>query len=416
MTGRRLLSADAVRSLPARAALPGRGFQGTRRLLPRGDAVLLVAVLTLCALGALLVWSATRHRLEGTGGNTAGFLLRHLFNVGIGLTLGAVTATLDHRMLRAYVPVVYVASVLGLLAVLTPLGTTKNGSHSWIDLPAGFSLQPSEFAKVALVVGMSMMLAERRETDSAPAGVDITRTLALAAVPVTLVMLQPDLGTVMVLMFLVLGVVSVAGVRGRWLAGLLGMGIAGAAIVIQLGILRTYQLERFTAFVNPEADPRGFGYQTQQARIAIGSGGFTGTGLFQGPQTAGGFVSEQQTDFVFTVAGEELGFLGGVAILALFAIILWRIARIAMRTDDIFGRLAATGVLCWFTFQVFENIGMTVGIMPVTGLPLPFLSYGGSAMFANLMAVGVVLNVQRRGHGQRDVAFAGVSAPGARRR
>jgi rod shape determining protein RodA len=220
--------------------------------------------------------------------------------------------------------------------------------------------------------------------------------LLVAALPMALILLQPDLGTVLVLVFIVLGVLAVSGASARWLGGLVLAGVVVSAGAVQLGLLDDYQLARFAAFADPELDPRGVGYNTNQARIAIGSGGLTGKGLFQGPQTSGRFIPEQQTDFVFTVAGEELGLLGASALLALLGVVLWRGLRIALLASDLFGRLLAAGVVCWFAFQSFVNVGMTLGIMPVTGLPLPFVSYGGSAMFANLLAVGLLQNVHLR--------------------
>jgi rod shape determining protein RodA len=358
--------------------------------------VLLVAVLALSGLGSALVWSATRLKLEGAGEDPQSFLKRHILNVLVGLALGAVASLLDYGLLRAYAPIIYVASLAGLVAVLTPLGRTINGSHSWIVLGGGFSIQPSEFAKVALIVGMAMLLAEKRDAEDAPRHVDVLLVLLLAGVPIMLVLLQPDLGTVMVLAAIVLGVLMVSGAPNRWVVGLILAGVIGAFAVAQLGVLSDYQVARFAAFANPELDPRGVGYNTNQARIAIGSGGLTGKGLGQGSQTNGHFVPEQQTDFVFTVAGEELGFVGAAGILLLFTVLLWRACRIAMRAGDVFGALIAGGVTCWFAFQVFENIGMTLGIMPVTGLPLPFVSYGGSSMFANFVAVGLLQNVHMR--------------------
>jgi len=364
----------------------------------RIDWLIFGSALVLSLLGSLLVWSATRPRLLEAGANPQAYLQRHLLNLAIGLALGVLAAVVDYRMLRAYAPVVYVGSCLGLVAVLL-VGTTINGAHSWIVVGGGFQLQPSEFAKVALVVGMAMLLAERRTHENARRSADVPLVLALAAVPLGLVMLQPDAGTAMVFVFTILGVLSVAGVPARWIAGLVAAGVLAAVLAVQLHVLQAYQLDRFRVFTNPDANTSGAAYTVVQARIAIGAGGLFGTGLFHGTQTNGKFVPEQQTDFVFTVAGEELGFLGAGGIILLFAILLWRALRVASRSPDMFGRLVAVGVVSWFAFQTFVNIGMTLGIMPVTGLPLPFLSYGGSAMFANWMAVGLLLNVQMR---QRD--------------
>jgi rod shape determining protein RodA len=360
------------------------------------DWVLALAVAALLALGTVLVWSATRQRELDAGLDPQAFLKKHLLNITIGLALAVVTTMLDYRMLRAYAPFVYGFSVLGLLAVLSPLGSTINGAHSWIQLPGGFSTEPSEFAKLALCVALPMILAERRDAETEPRLNDVALTLGIAAVPMGLVMLQPDLGMTVAMGVVVLGILAVAGTPSRWLVVLLASGSFAVFVAIKLGVLATYQVHRFAAFANPKLDPQGAGYNVNQAKIAIGSGGLLGKGLFHGSQTNGKFVPEQQTDFIFTVAGEELGFVGAAAIVLLLLVVLWRAIRIAMLAEDLFGVLMATGIVCWFTFQAFENIGMTLGIMPVTGLPLPFVSYGGSSMFANLMAVGLLQNVHVR--------------------
>jgi len=220
--------------------------------------------------------------------------------------------------------------------------------------------------------------------------------LAVAALPTALILLQPDLGTMLVLAATVFGVLAAAGTPRRWL-GLLALGGAtGAFAAVSAGWLKDYQLDRFLAFTNPALDPRGAGYNVEQARIAVGNGGLFGQGLFDGSQTRSGFVPEQHTDFVFTVAGEELGLVGAGLLIALLGIIIWRALLIAARTDDVFGRVAAAGIACWFGFQAFQNIGMCLGIMPVTGVPLPFVSYGGSSMFAGMLAVGLLQNIHLR--------------------
>jgi rod shape determining protein RodA len=347
-------------------------------------------------IGAFLVWSATKTRLEAADGDPQAFLKRHVLNLLLGLALGAVAALVDYRMLRAYAPIVYVASCLGLIAVLSPLGSVINGSRSWIQVGAGFQIQPSEFAKVALVVGMAMILGEKRDGEDDPRDSDVVLVLALAAVPMGLIMLQPDFGTMMVFVFTILGVLAVSGAPARWIGGLVTIGVSGGWAILHFNLLEDYQLERFKAFANPGANLSTAGYNVNQARIAIGSGGFRGAGLFHGTQTTGQFVPEQQTDFVFTVAGEELGFIGAGLILLLLAIVLWRGIRIAATAGDAFGTLVASGVVSWFAFQSFVNIGMTLGIMPVTGLPLPFVSYGGSSMFAVMIAIGLLCNVHMR--------------------
>ena len=359
-----------------------------------GDAVrwtesdwgLVVAALGLSVLGALLVWSATR-RQDGTA-----YLVRHLLNTAMGLGFAAVLTRMGYQLLRAVAPVLYLASVGGLVLVLTPVGSTINGSHSWIQLPGGFSVQPSELAKVALCLGLAIILSERLDRGATPDGRDLLFAAVVTAVPIGLVMLQPDLGSALVLGALGFGVVAVSGAPKRWLAATVALVVAGIVVALTTPVLGAYQRDRLTAFANPQADPQGFGYQTRQVRIAIGSGGWSGQGLFHGHQTQGGFIPFQQTDFVFSVAGEELGFLGAAGLVLLLGFVILRSLLVAARAQDAFGLLVGAGVAVWFLFQVFENVGMNLGLMPVTGLPLPFLSYGGSSMFACWLAIGLVNN------------------------
>ncbi|MBC2900955.1 rod shape-determining protein RodA [Streptomyces cupreus] len=365
-------------------------------LARRLDWPILFAALALSLVGSVLVFSATRNRTEINQGDQYYFLVRHILNTGIGFALMIGTVWLGHRTLRTAVPILYGVSVFLILLVLTPLGSTINGAHSWIQLPGGFSLQPSEFVKVTIILGMAMLLAARVDAGDKPYPDHRTvlQALGLAAVPMLIVLLMPDLGSVMVMVVIVLGVLLASGASNRWVFGLLSAGTIGAIAVWKLHILDDYQIARFAAFANPSLDPAGVGYNTNQARIAIGSGGLTGAGLFNGSQTTGQFVPEQQTDFVFTVAGEELGFVGGGLIIVLLGVLLWRACRIARETTELYGTIVAAGIVAWFAFQSFENIGMTLGIMPVTGLPLPFVSYGGSSMFAVWVAVGLLQSIR----------------------
>ncbi|MGX1883714.1 rod shape-determining protein RodA [Streptomyces sp. NPDC055287] len=362
----------------------------------RLDWPLLWASLALSVIGALLVWSATRTRDQLNQGDPEYFLWRHVLNTGIGLVLMVGTIWLGHRTLRGAVPVLYGLSVVLVLLVLTPLGATINGAHAWIVIGGGFSLQPSEFTKITIILIMAMLLAARVDAGDQehPDHPTVVKALCLAVVPIVVIMLMPDLGSVMVIAVIILGVLLTSGASNRWVLGLIGTGAVGAVVVWQLGVLDEYQINRFAAFANPELDPAGVGYNTNQARIAIGSGGLSGTGLFKGSQTTGQFVPEQQTDFVFTVAGEELGFLGAGLVLLLLGVVLWRACRIARETTELYGTIVAGGIIAWFAFQSFENIGMTLGIMPVAGLPLPFVSYGGSSMFAVWVAIGLLQSIR----------------------
>ncbi|KOV93176.1 MULTISPECIES: rod shape-determining protein RodA [Streptomyces] len=363
----------------------------TRRL----DWPILLAATALSLLGSLLVYSATRNRTELNQGDPYFFLIRHLMNLGIGIALMIGTVWLGHRALRNAVPILYGLSVCLALVVLTPLGATINGQRNWLVI-GGFSLQPAEFLKVTIILGMAMMLAARVDAGDKPYPDHRTvfQSLCLAAVPILILLLMPDLGSVLAMVAIILGVLLASGASNRWVFGLLTAGVIGCIAIWQLHILDEYQINRFAAFANPDLDPAGVGYNTNQARIAIGSGGLTGAGLFHGSQTTGQFVPEQQTDFVFTVAGEELGFVGAGFIIFLLGVLLWRACRIARDSTELYGTIVAAGIVAWFAFQSFENIGMTLGIMPVTGLPLPFVSYGGSSMFAVWVAVGLLQSIK----------------------
>ncbi len=376
----------------------------TRRRTPQLDWVLMGAALALLVIGTLLVWSATSNREVLTGGDSTAFLRKQLVNLAIGGVLLVLVLATDHRWLRLLTPLVYLASMVGLGLVLA-MGTTVNGSRSWL-MVGGMSIQPSEFAKVAVVVGTALWVAERVEWNRRVGAADVVGMLAIAGLPAALIMLQPDLGTMLVLSATVFGLLAVAGVARRWLGGLVAGGVAVAAFAVWSGFLKDYQIDRFMAFTNPDLDPRGAGYNTEQARIAVGNGGVTGQHLFSGSQTRSGFVPEQHTDFIFTVAGEELGLLGAGAVIVLLAVVVWRALAIAARAEDMFGRVAAAGIACWIGFQSFQNIGMCLGIMPVTGVPLPFVSYGGSSMFAALVAVGLLQNIHLRSSSRIPTAFS----------
>jgi rod shape determining protein RodA len=369
----------------------------SRVAVPGLDWVLLGAAGLILTIGTLLVWSATASNEMLTQGQPTSYLHKHLVNILIGLVLAAAVMATDHRWVRIVTPLVYVASIIGLMLVLV-MGTTINGSRSWLML-GGLSIQPAEFAKLAVVIGMAMIIAERTENSrKRQVGmVDVGLMGVIAGIPALLIILQPDLGTMLVLSATVFGVLAVAGVPRRWLLVGVGGALTVAFLAISLGLLKQYQINRFMAFTDPGLDPRGAGYNTTQARIAIGNGGLFGRGLFDGSQTRSRFVPEQHTDFIFTVAGEELGLIGAGVLILLFAVLLWRALHISMNADDMFGRVAAAGIACWFAFQTFQNIGMCLGIMPVTGVPLPLVSYGGSSMFASMMAVGLLQNIAMRG-------------------
>ena len=300
-------------------------------------------------------------------------------------------ATVPARRLRALTPLAWLGCVLLLLAVLTPLGTVVNGARSWFDL-GPVQLQPAELAKVATIAALAAYVNAARGPFGAR---HLAVCLVIVGAPAVLILGQPDLGSVLVFAAIALGVLLVAGARPRHFAvlGVLGGLLLGAAFAT--GAVEGYQRDRLTSFAADGGAGDEAGYNLDQAKTAIGAGGLTGTGLFQGTQTRGRYVPEQQTDFIFTVVGEELGFLGGASLLVLFAVVCWRVWRTAWVARGTFGALLCVGVLAMLLFQVFENVGMAMGIMPITGLPLPFVSYGGSSLVATLAAIGLVLNVHR---------------------
>ena len=358
------------------------------------DWILLIAAFALSLMGSLLVWSASRADLASES-DPQSYLKRHLINIGVALVLGFIASRINYRLLRAYTPVVYVASMVLLLVPFVPgLGVTIAGARAWIDVPLGLTIQPSEFAKITVILMMAALLSERRDREEEPWAQDVLRALTVAAIPTAIILVQNDTGTVLILAAVSLSIVAVSGVRTRWLVGLIGAAILGVLASIQLGLLQEYQVDRLTSFINPDEDVSASAYNANQARIAIGGGGLDGYGLFEGPQTQGNFVPVNESDFIFTVAGEELGFLGSALLITLMAVILWRAVFIAWKADDLYGRLVATGVAAWLAFQMFENIGMTLGIMPITGSPLPFVSAGGTSMMATWIALGLLQTVR----------------------
>jgi rod shape determining protein RodA len=386
MSGSFVADSSQVSSFPTR----DRGIGYWRNL----DWLLLIAAFALTFFGSVLVWSASRADLASES-DPQSYLKRHLVNVAIALVLGYLASRLNYRWLRAYTPVLYGASIFLLLLPFVPgLGTTIGGARAWISLPGGFTIQPSEFAKIAVILMIAALLSERRDVEQEPTSRDILLSIVLGAAPIAIILAQNDTGTVLVLGAIVLSLIAISGAPTKWVIGLIGGAVISIMLAIQLGLLKEYQVQRLTSFINPGDDLGSAAYNANQARIAIGGGGIQGYGLFAGPQTQGKFVPVNESDFIFTVVGEELGFVGSALLIVLLAIILWRAAMIAWRADDMYGRLVASGVLAWFAFQSFENIGMTLGIMPITGIPLPFVSAGGTSMMSTWIAIGLLETVR----------------------
>ena len=358
----------------------------------RLDPLLLLATVGLLVCSLLTIATATR---DDVPGSPHFYLDRQAAYAVIGLVLMVVLSRIDYSRLRELKYGLYAVMIGSILLVLA-LGTAARGSRRAFSLPF-ISFQPSELGKVLLVLAVSAFVVDRvrrlRERDTT------ARTMLLALIPSLLVIMQPDLGTGMVYVVVALAVLFVAGTSWRHFVALGAVFAASTALVLgaapAMGVqlLKPYQVQRLTGFLSPSSDPRDQTYQLNQARIAIGSGEKTGRGPAQATQTKLNFLPKHHTDFVFAVVGEEYGFLGAAIVLALYALLIWRSLRILTLAKNLYGALVAAGILAMVAFQAFVNIGMTVGIMPITGVPLPLISYGGSSVIVTLLALGLLQSI-----------------------
>ena len=361
------------------------------------DWILVVTVAAISAIGAVMIFSATRGR-RGADTIDPFFLERQGLYVVVGLGLMAFAAAIDYRRLRELAPFIYASTLFLLFAVLTPLGSNRRGAQAWFTLPSGFQLQPSEFAKLGVIIILASFCGVLTSSgELVPPGAGrVAKALALAAAPLVLILLQPDLGTALVFGAVTVAILLVSGTQARYLLLLAVLVVGLSAGVLRSGVLQGYQKDRLTTFFDPTKATDKAGFNLNQSKIAIGSGGLVGKGIFEGTQTKLDYVPEQHTDFIFSVVGEETGLLGSAVLLALFGVVMWRTWRAAVMANDIVGTLICVGVLAMLCFQVFENVGMTMGIMPITGITLPFVSFGGSSTLACFGAIGLVLNVHMR--------------------
>lgn len=347
--------------------------------------------LMLAGLGMALIYSGSLARAGEPVAVLRGPVAKQVVFLGIGLALMVVCARVDYRAWRAFALPLY-GGALAALAVVLVLGSDEFGSRRWISV-AGIQLQPSEPAKLLTIILLAKVIAAAGGTSLR--GRMFLLTLGLAAFPALLVFKEPDLGTSLVFIAAWLGMVYIGGARGRHL-GLLA-GVAAVALpFVMLVAIHGYQKERLQVFFEPEHDPLGTGFNINQAAISIGSGGWFGKGLTHGTQTQLDFLRTQTTDYVFSVLGEELGFAGAMLLFALFLVLLIRGLRVAMTAQDEFGRLVATGIVVMVLTQVFINVGVNVRLFPVTGIPLPFISQGGSSLMTMFMAVGLLQSIHAR--------------------
>jgi rod shape determining protein RodA len=366
-----------------------------RRRGPVFDFILVLATVIVAGLGLVMVYSATRGSLLAAGADPHLYVKKQALFVLLGVIAMIVLALFDYRRLEPIAIPLYALSVLSLLGVMA-LGNHVQGSQRWFSIGGGIQIQPSEFAVIGLILVVAAYCDRR--TEEGLAWKDVFKLLILAGIPIGLVLIQPDLGTAIIMMIVLLVMLAVAGLPIRILV-LLVLGVAFVALVaVETGILHAYQIARLTTFLNPNSNSTNSQvmaaiYNTTEAKNAIGSGGLFGTGLLHGAQTNLGYVPEQSTDFIFTAVGEQLGFVGAVGLLSLLGVIAWRVLHAAGRSRDVFGRLVCTGLFTFLAFSVFQNAGMTMGIMPITGIPLPFVSYVGTAVISFFLAVGLALSV-----------------------
>lgn len=364
----------------------------SRHVSARMDPILLVTTGILALTGVVMIYSATKGKLALAGLDPHYYLKRQLIFVALSAVVLVVVAVFDYRRLEQLATILYVGIVLALLAVLAGLGSSSNGSQRWFPL-GPLQLQPSEFATLVLIVAIATYCARR------PEGLelrDLVRMVLMAGLPILLIIKQPDLGTAIVCTVILLVMLTVAGMPGRYLVMLVVASVVVVLLAVNLGLVKHYQIQRLTSFISPSSASTTVKYQVDQAKTAIAHGGIFGQGLFKGAQTNLAYVPYQQTDFIFSAVGEQLGFVGSGVLLFLYGVLAWRILRTAQMAKDAFGRLLCSGVFALVMFSVFENVGMNMGIMPVAGIPLPFLSYGGSAMIGFMAAIGIVASVHYR--------------------
>jgi rod shape determining protein RodA len=349
------------------------------------DWFIFLLAIAIALVGVVEIYSATQYN------KSESFYMKQIYWIVIGLVMMLVVLTIDYHALAENVPYLYILALLSLVAVLV-LGQRISGSKSWISLGGAFKIQPSEFVKVAIVLAMARFLGEIR-TEFLTA-TDILKAIGIAGIPFALVLLQPDLGSGLTFIPVVLAGLFLGGLRRQWILGFLILSV----LSVGLGWynLKAYQKDRIYTFLEPERDPLGSGYHSIQSKIAVGSGGVLGKGITKGSQTKLGFLPERHTDFIFSVVGEELGFVGSVTILTFYFLIIIRSIHIAHTARDKLGIYITLGAVSVLLFHILVNIGMVVGLMPITGIPLPLLSYGGSSVLSTFTLLGLIINVRMR--------------------
>ena len=354
---------------------------------------LLLTVGLLLLYGAVVVHSATSGFAFG-----GAMFQRQLLGMALGLVALALLWMLDYKRLEGWLGPLVVLNALLIVSPRIPgLGGEAKGATAWLEIAGVRLFQPSEPAKLLTIVIMAIVISQYKGVIERPR--DVMRVLSYLALPFGLILLQPDLGTGLVFLAIAMGMLLVGGLKSRWFLVFALIGVIGVGVIFRFGLLQQYQEDRLLVFVQPDRDPRGAGYNLEQSKIAVGSGGLTGKGLGQGTQSNLNFLPERHTDFIFAVLGEELGFTGTILLLGLYLALLMVALEISTSSRDFFGSLVAVGLISMWTFQILQNMGMTMGLMPITGIPLPFISFGSSFMLTNLAGTGMLLSVWARRSG-----------------
>lgn len=358
-------------------------FNLKKKAYKKFDYILFLTIFLLCAYGLVMVMTATLSK------GTMHYVKTQGIATGLGMVTIIILVLLDYQFLgKLYIPIYTVCIILLLAVWKYGIGGSQWGADSWLEI-GPLIFQPAEFVKIGLIISLSKLIDNHKEDINEP--FTLLKILGFAFLPVVLILLQPDAGTAMVFMFFIAVMFFIAGVKWKYIGYALLLGILSLPVLWFK--LDDYQKKRFFNFLDPESDMSDSGYQAMQGKIAIGSGKVFGRGLFQGVYTQYGYIPEKQTDFIFPVMVEELGLIGGLGLIFLYFIMLSRLIKIARNSKDLFGSLMVIGITSMFLFHIWENIGMTIGLMPITGIPLPFISHGGTFQLSSMICIGIALSV-----------------------
>jgi rod shape determining protein RodA len=375
------------------------------KIRARFDFILFFSVLLVSLFGVLMIYSATRFSMPGGVSDPLYYLKKQALWLAVSVVFLLLIQFINYRSIKKYWWVVFAGIIASLVLVLF-LGFEVHGSKSWIDLKF-FSVQPSEISKIFMVIVISAILSKQKIEKKNEVGFrKVFFSLVVLSVCAALVAMEPDLGTALIYYLTYVGMLFISGASILYFLGIIAATAGGVLLGLKINLIKEYQLDRILVFIKPGVQKEGAGYNLFQSKLAIGSGELFGKGLFLGKQTNLNYVPEHHTDFIFSVIGEELGFVGALIVIVLLTVIVWRCFYISLNASDSFGSLVSGGIGFMILSQVVINIGMTIGIMPIIGIPLPFLSYGGSNLLSVFAGIGLVENIYRRREMRKDYEIA----------